>query len=517
MRAWILGLCLCLGIPSLAWAQESAAPADANSAELDAYIDQAVRDWKLPGLSIAVVKDGETVYLKGFGVRSMDEAAKVDEHTRFGMMSTTKALTSLAVAMLVDEGKLAWDDPVQKTLPWFQMSDAEFSRKLTVRDTLRHNAGLGPEADFLWSRGDLDSLQILERVRYLPMAYTPYSTFSYNNVMYQLAGELIATASGMTWERFIQTRILDPLGMRESSPTYAGMVAQQSGNVSRAHFEIDGKLKHVDDGTVDSVPAAGSAWSSAHDMTVWMKFLLGGGELDGQRLVSEKNFAELFTPQVMVPASEFYPTAQLTKPHWITYGLAWFLQDYNGHFIAMHTGSIDGRTAIIGLMPEANLGVYVFGNADHVELRHALMWKVMDLYTGAPPRDWSAELLKLYGEQKAQRKAALAKHDAGRIKGTQPSHALADYSGRYLHPAFGDVEIERSRGKLRMRFGSLPENVGPLTHWQYDSFRWRGGDGRYGDMPVRFETGANGHIAALLIGGSEPIRFVREAPADTGK
>ena len=346
-----------------------------------------MHDWNLPGLSIAIVQDGRPVYLKGFGARVVGEPARVDAHTRFGMMSTTKALTAMAVAMLVDEGKLAWDDPVQKTLPWFQLADADFSRRLTVRDTLRHSAGVGPDADLLWLRGDLSSRQILERLRELAPAYPPYSSFGYANVMYQLAGELVSVASGMPWDRYVETRIFTPLGMTESSATYAGMLAHHSGNVSAAYFEIDGKLERVGDGSVDSVPAAGAAWSSANDMARWMTFLLAGGEVDGKRLVSEKSFQEMFQPQALVPAGEFYPTAQLTRPHWMSYGLGWFQQDYRGHYVAMHTGSIDGRVSIIGLMPDANLGVYVFGNADHVELRHALLWKAMDLYPDAPARD----------------------------------------------------------------------------------------------------------------------------------
>jgi CubicO group peptidase (beta-lactamase class C family) len=514
MRTLLLAACLFCASTGLVHAQ-SATPdvaVDAKAAELDAYIDKAMQDWKLPGLSIAVVRDGHAVYVKGFGARAVGEAARVDAHTRFGMMSTTKALTALAVAMLVDEGKLAWEDPVQKTLPWFQLSDAQFSRQLTVRDTLTHNAGIGPNAELLWLRGDLSSRQILERVHLLEPGYLPHASFGYANVMYQLAGELVAKASGMPWDRFVETRIFAPLGMSESSATYTGMRAQGVDNVSAAHFDIDGTLRRVDDGTVDSVPAAGAAWSSANDMARWLGFLLAGGEVDGNRLVSERNFQEMFRPQVLVPPSEFYPSAQLTRPHWTSYGLGWFQQDYRGHFVAMHTGSIDGRVSIIGLMPDANLGVYVFGNADHVELRHALLWKVMDLYTDAPARDWSAELLTLYGELEAKGKEAEKAQEKRRVRGTRPSHRLADYTGIYLHPAFGDIEVSQRNGRLHLRFGPLPENAGPLSHWHYDSFRWRSGDGRHGEIPAHFEQAADGHIAALSLGGDGSMRFQRQEP-----
>ena len=514
MREFLLASCLLL---SCSWletsqAQDTAAPSGDQTAALDAYIEKAMADWKLPGLSIAIVKDGQAVYVKGFGVRELGRPERVDAHTRFGMMSTTKAMTALAVAMLVDEGKLAWDEPVQKVLPWFEMPDPAFSRTITVRDTLRHNAGLGPEADLLWLRGDLDSRQILERVRELTPAYPPYSSFSYANVMYQLAGELVAKASGMPWDRFVETRIMAPLGMNESSATYASMKARGSDNVSAPYFEIEGRLVRVRDGSVDGVPAAGAAWSSAHDMALWLGFLLDDGQVGGKRLVSEKNFHELFRPQALVPDDQFYPTAKLTRPHWISYGLGWFEQDYRGHFVAMHTGSIDGRTSIIGLMPDAKLGVYVFGNADHVELRHALLWKVMDLYTGAPARDWSAELLELYAEGKAEQKKLETEADAKRVSGTRPSHALADYAGSYAHPAFGDVEVAVTDGVLSMHFGPLPENAGPLSHWQYDAFRWHSGDGRGGDTAVQFGQAGDGSIASVTLGGGDGrVRFERKA------
>ncbi|HOX71325.1 MAG TPA: serine hydrolase [Dokdonella sp.] len=518
MRWMLLTGCLLFAVPGLAQEKstETAIAADSKTAELDAYIAKAMHDWNLPGLSIAVVKDGQSVYAKGFGVRAVGQVAQVDAHTRFGMMSTTKAMTAMAVAMLVDEGKLAWDDPVQKTLPWFQLSDAEFSRQLTVRDTLRHNAGVGQNANLLWLRGDLSSRQILERLRELPQDYLPYSSFSYANVMYQLAGELVSAASGMPWDRFVETRIFAPLGMDESSATYAGMLAQHTDNVSTAHFRIDGALHQVEDGTVDSVPAAGAAWSSASDMARWMNFLLAGGEVDGKALVSEKNFQEMFRPQALA-AGEFYPTARLTQPHWMTYGLGWFQQDYRGHFVAMHTGSIDGRISIIGLMPDAKLGVYVFGNADHVELRHALLWKVMDLYTDAPSRDWSTELLKLYGELEAKGKADERAQDARRVKGTRPSHRLADYAGTYAHPAFGDVEVSLRDGRLQLRFGPEAVNAGPLKHWQYDSFRWRSGDGRHGESLAQFELASDGSIAAVTLGGDPSVRFARQKRAGQDK
>jgi CubicO group peptidase (beta-lactamase class C family) len=363
-------LLVALFVPARASAQ--APTAAALAADLDAYVEKGMRDWKIPGLSIAVVHGDAVVYAKGFGVRRLGAPGAVGTRTLFGMMSTTKAMTALALAMLVDEKKVAWDDPVTKHLPWFQLSDPYVTREVTVRDLLRHNAGLG-NADLLWSRGDLTTRQILERVRGLKLAYSLRSGFVYQNVMYQVAGEVVAAASGLTWEQFVKTRIMEPIGMTRSQPTLAALLRAADPDVSSAHFEIDGTVRPIEEEPVDPVPAAGAAWSCAEDVAKWIRFWLDGGQAAGTRLVSEEAFRELLAPQALVPAGEFYPTAQLTRPRWTTYGLGWFQQDFRGRFVAMHTGSIDGRTAIMALLPDERIGVYAFGNLDHAEFRHALV------------------------------------------------------------------------------------------------------------------------------------------------
>jgi CubicO group peptidase (beta-lactamase class C family) len=497
-------LCCALLAPLAASAQRRPAP----DADLDAYIAKGMQDWKIPGLSIAVVRNDTVVYAKGFGVRKLGAPDRVDARTLFGMMSTTKAMTALSIAMLVDSGKVAWDDPVTKHLPWFQLSDPYVTRELTVRDLLRHDSGLG-NADLLWVRGDLPTRQILERVRGLKLAYSLRNGFIYQNVMYQVAGEVVAAASGMPWDRFVKTRIMDPLGMTRSQPTLAAMLASRDPNVSAAHFEIDGATRTIEESPVDPVPAAGAAWSSAEDMGKWMRFLLDSGKVGGTRLVSDASFRELFKPQAFVSAAEFYPTAELTKPHWMTYGLGWFQQDYRGKFVAMHTGSIDGRTAIIGLIPDERVGVYVFGNTDHAEFRHALMWRALDLYTGAPARDWSAEFLKLYAARKAKGAKATAEQEAKRVTGTRPSASIDQYAGTYDHPVYGDMKFDLADGALTAHFGPSADNAGRLEHWHYDTFRAKLGDGRGGWTYFTFRLDGDGKVAAVRFQDEASLEFTR--------
>ena len=504
-----------LAIALVATTTTTAAPARAQSRaaqlrDIDAYIAKGLKDWDIPGLSIAIVKNDTVLFTKGYGVRRLGAAGAVDDQTLFGIMSTTKAFTAMAIAMLVDEGKVAWSDPVTKWLPGFEFPDPFLTREATVKDLLTHNIGLG-NADLLWGRKDLARDEILKRVRYLTSAYSLRAGFVYQNVMYGAAGEVVAHASGMSWEDFIRTRIFRPLGMTRSYPTLADVPVAIDANVSSPHFRVRDTIRVIDDEPVDAVPAAGAIWSTAADMARWTRFLLDSARINGKRLVTDLSFRELFKPQATIPPGEFYPTARLTRPHWTTYGLGWFEQDYRGRFVAFHTGSLDGRTAIIGLIPDERLGVYIFGNLDHAEFRHALMLKVFDVFTNAPPRDWSAELLVLYAGIRKQGESARAATEAKRIAGTRPSLAPGAYAGTYTHPAWGDLVITLDGTTLRARIGAGATNTGVLEHWNYDTFRVTMGDGRGDANYLTFILDAAGTPGTVLLDGSADYAFKRKA------
>jgi CubicO group peptidase (beta-lactamase class C family) len=293
---------------------------------------------------------------------------------------------------------------VSKHLRWFQLPDPYLTAHVTVRDALRHSSGLA-NTDLLWAREDLTTREILERMRFAPTNGSLRSSWEYQNVMYQAAGEVVAAASGMPWDRFITTRVLEPLGMSRSYATYEAVAALKDPNTSVPHFEIDGDVRVIDDMPVDRVPAAGSAWTTARDAGKWLAFLLAGGQAGGRRLVSEANFRELLAPQTIAPP--MYPTAGLVGSHWLTYGLGWFQQDYRGHAVDYHTGSIDGMVAIAGLVRDEGLGVVVLSNLDHMEARHALMFRAFDTFLGREPRDWSADVQALYRRQAEEQQAAV--------------------------------------------------------------------------------------------------------------
>lgn len=477
-------------------------------ADFDAYVAKGIKDWKIPGLAVAVVKDGKVVFAKGYGVRELGKPATVDTHTLFAIGSTTKAMTAAAVGMLVDEGKVNWDDPVTKYIPWFQVADAYVTRELTVRDLLTHRGGL-PNTDYLWYGADNSSTEILHRLRFVKPETSLRSHFTYQNVMYLAAGEVVAVASGMPWDAFIRARILAPLGMTETIPTATSLAAQP--NVASPHFMIGDMVRVIRNATVDAVAPAGAIWSNVNDMSKWMSAMLNGSRIEGKgdaRLVSEATYNALFTAQTVVGPDAFYPTAKVTRPRWTTYGLGWFQEDYAGRAVDFHTGSIDGMVAIIGLIRDERLGVYVLSNLDHAELRHALMYRVFDLYgTGNRTRDWSADFLDLYSGLQKEARAATRKREQERVIGTKPSLALERYAGRYTDPLYGAVVVTYTGGALGLQRG--PGFIGKLEHWNYDTFRSVWDTAWIDPSLVSFSLDTKGAIAALELDGT---RFTRAAP-----
>ena len=472
-------------------------------ADIDAYTAKAAKDWKVPGLAIAVIKDGKVVLSKGYGVRELGKSDPVDEHTLFAIGSTTKAMTAALMGMLVDEKKVAWDDPVIKYLPSFQLKDPAVTRELTVRDLLTHRGGLG-NADFLWYGQSNSMAEILERVRLLEPAYSLRSRFVYQNVMYGVAGELIAKVSGQPWKQFVRTRIFEPLEMRDTVPLLADI--PKGANVASPHYEIEGVVKVIQNAAVDSVAPAGSVWSSVHDMAKWLQFLLDGGTYNGKRLLSERTVAELFRPQTVVPDPP-YPTMSLVKPHWVTYGLGWFQSDYQGRAVDFHTGSIDGMVAIAGMIRDEKLGVYVLGNLDHAEVRHALMYTTFDRAAAKSTRDWSADLQKLYGEAQQRSETAQKRMESQRVANTSPSLPLAAYAGTYSDPLRGTVEITSAADGLHITYGT---SSGTLEHWHFNTFRAKWPAEWRGKPLVTFALGAAaGRPEALEMSGA---RFVRRNP-----
>lgn len=464
--------------------------------ELDAYIEEARQEWEVPGLSVAIVKDGELLLSKGYGLRSLTSTEKIDQHTIFSIGSTTKAMVAAAMGMLVDEGLVSWDDKVSEHLPDFQLYDSYASRELRVRDLFTHNAGLG-NADLLWYYNDLDSDEILHRMRRLKPAYPFRGGYTYQNIMYLAAGKLIAKVSGKPWAEFMQDRVFSPLGMNNTYPTLK--ISQQQENRSIAHHRIANKITPIEDCSADPIAPAGAIWSSVNDMAKWMQFLLDTAKINGKALLEEGTHQELFKPQIIIPKEQFYPTTALTKPTWTTYGLGWFQHDYQGYTLQFHSGSLPGTVAIIGLVPELDLGVYVLGNLDHAELRHAILYQVIDAFRGESDHDWSTDLKKLYdGLADRQKRQAKELALSRQIK-TKTSKNISAYAGIYFDPFWGEVEIQEAKGTLQYRASS--QLRAELEHWHYDTFNAKWSKKWMSDSLISFQLSeTDGAVESLKIG-----------------
>lgn len=461
-----------------AGAQNTGSSKTKPSERFDAYIQNAMQLWKTPGLAVVVVKNKQVVFNKGYGVKDMQTKEPFSTATLSVCASTTKAMTAVCMGMLVDAGKIKWTDKVSDVYPALKLYDNYANSELTVKDLFTHNAGLG-NADMLWVF-DYGIDTIIHQMRYLQPAYSFRSSFTYQNLMYMVAGEVIHKVSGVTWDKFIKDSLFTRLGMNNTYPNYQQSLVNNNHITPHYMYEdsVVETIPFIDSKTVD---AAGGVWSCTDDINKWILFMLDSATVNGKRLLKPATYAELFKPQAMVTPEQFYPTQMLTKPHWTTYGLGWFQEDYKGKMVQFHTGSLDGAVAILGLIPDEDFGIYIFANMDHTEIRHALMYKAMDLFVFNDDKDdWSKSFYKLYTGFARKNEAQEDSTNAHRVLNTKPSLALQNYTGSYSNEIYGKASIIMQGDSLAARF---PNNFNVnLSHWHYDTFlgkferKWYGKD-----------------------------------------
>jgi CubicO group peptidase (beta-lactamase class C family) len=471
-------------------------------AGLDAYIEDALRAWQVPGLAIAVVRGDSIIYARGFGVRQVGRSEPVDEHTLFAVASTTKAMTTAALGMLVDEGRLRWDDRVADHLPSFRLRDPWLTTELTVRDLVTHRAGLS-RSDNLWIAAPFDRAEVLRRARHLP-ASEFRAGYGYNNIMYIAAGELAAAASGVSWDDLLEMRLFQPLGMTRSTTRSA--VVDGRANVSASHTPVDGRVIAVDRRDYDNIGGAGAAFSSAQDMARWLRLHLGDGAVDGVRLLRPATLRELHTPQVLT-RGDSVAARMFPDTHFRAYGLGWFLKDYHGRKLVYHSGFINWTRTQVGLIPGAGIGVVVIANLSTSNLQLALMYRVLDALLGLPERDWSAEYLELARRAELRGREQSREVEAARVAGTRPSLRPAAYAGIYASDVYGELRLAHEGGRLVLHYA--PDYVADLEHWHHDTFRaaWRRPG--FGRAFATFTLDSRGRVAAVQLDGFGEFRAVR--------
>lgn len=473
--------------------------------EIDEYAAQAGRDWKVPGFAVAIVKDDKVVFAKGYGVRELNKPDPVDKDTLFAIASNSKAFTAAALAILVDEGKLQWDDKVSKYLPWFQLYDPWVTSELTVRDLLCHRSGLETfGGDLLWYESNYSREEIVRRARFLKPASSFRTRFGYQNIMFITAGEIVSVITGKTWDAFIKERFLRPLGMTRSVITYKELVA--SSNIATPHNELHGTLRKLKLGNIDNAWGAAGINSSVADVAQWIRLQLGRGTFEGKKIFSAQRSREMWTPNTIVggmseQAERFNPTV-----HFSLYGLGWSISDYQGHKVISHGGGLDGMVSRVAMIPEENLGLVILTNSE-TSLSTIISNRIFDSFLDVAKRDWNAEFLERSKQNKHVEAATEKKLNDDRVPNTNASLPLSAYAGTFSGAMFGDARVTEENGKLVLRFVPSPNFVGDLEHWHFDTFRvtWR--DSIVYPFPrgfVTFVVDAKGKVSEMKIDVPNP-------------
>lgn len=456
---------------------------------LDEWVEASRQDWKIPGMAVGIVKDGKVVYAQGFGEKQLGSGEKVDANTIFSIASVSKNITAAALGILVDEGKMDWEDKITQHIPWFQFKDAWITQELTIKDALTHRVGLGRvlgnRLQFMTNSSRDD---ILYQLRYMDFEKPFRSDFVYNNVMYSLAGQVIEYTDGNTWDAFLKERLFEPLGMTSTTTSITQL--EKTDNQAYPHQEIDGKVVPIAKRNWDNAGPAGGVNASINDLNKWMLMQLGTpGEYEGKTIISTKQMNEIHKPQ-MVSSQAKASSAQST------YGYGWNITDHKGKRVITHGGATDGFNTSMYLMPELELGIIVVGNLFN-SLGNAVAYQVMDAYLGETKTDWNEHYLSNYKKSYKKASDARKKIDEARIKKTKPSLALDAYVGVYHSLAYGKVEVKKVGKNLEMHFWDTDGLEATLEHWHFDTFRaiWKNPAQR--EEFMQFHLSKAGEVEAL--------------------
>jgi CubicO group peptidase (beta-lactamase class C family) len=494
-------------------AATGAAAVPAELQDLDAYVERVREQFDVPGIAVAVIKDGHVVLERGYGVRKLGEPAKVDAHTQFAIASNTKAFTAASISILADEGKLKLDDRVIDHLPWFRMSDAYITREMRVRDLLAHRSGLGLGAGDLlfWPTTTYTAREVAQRLRDVPISGGFRERYAYDNILFGVAQQVIEQASGMSYREFLRTRIFGPLGMAETR--FNADYLKLGDNVATGHAKFDFKdLKPVAPLTWSNVAGAGGIYSSVHDLSKWMRVQLDGGVISGEgddakRLFSARRQKEMWSVLTPIPISEpSVPELAATKPDFLGYGEGWVLTDYRGNKLVYHTGGWPGMVSRLTLVPDEKLGVVVLTSAEVGSAFNAITMRVLDAYLGAPRTDWVAAYAASVARSQGKADESWQKHVAARDADSKPSLPLDKYAGTYRDPWYGDVVVSRDGGGLQIQFSKTAQLLGDLEHWQHDTFivRWRD-RGLNADAFLTFSLDPDGKIVEARMVPVSPL------------
>jgi len=463
------------------------------------FVEKLMADWEVPGLAVAVVKDGDVIYKKGFGFRDVEKGLEVTTKTLFAIGSCTKAFTVMALGMLVDEGKLDWDKPVIDYLNDFRLKDEYATLHMTPRDLVCHDSGL-PRHDFSWYGSSAGREELYRRLRYLEPNEELRALWQYNNFMFLTAGVLVERVSGKKWEKFIAEKIFKPLGMEESN--FSVEDSKKADDFSFPYGEKDDKTVAIPFRNIDAMGPAGSINSNVEEMAKWLLLHLGKGKVGEEQLISESNLTHMHTPLMVLREAPKYEELPLAA-----YGMGWLIQPYRGHHMIQHGGGIDGFISFTSFMPFDKIGVVVLTNKTPNPLATYITYNIYDRLLGLEPVDWNARGLEQRKKAKEAEEKAKEEKDSKRKEGTKPSYPLEDYAGAYENPGYGRIAVEFVDGALKATYNGMTSE---LEHFHFDVFRLK--NDVFGELKVRFLLNVDGEIESLsapLQAGVADIVFTR--------
>ncbi len=473
----------------------------------EAWLQEQLKRWNAPGAAIGIIADGEIILAEGYGLRDVEKNLPVDADTLFAIGSCSKAFTTYGMGLLMDEGKLDWDTPVREYLPDFRLYDEVATQLTTPRDLVSHRTGL-PRHDMMWYGSAQDRKTIFDRLRHLKPSKTFRQAFQYNNLMFMAAGYLTGEIAGMSWEDFIQTRVFDVLGMKNSNLSVTK--SETAENAALPYSNVTGEIKAIPFRNLDVVAPAGSINSNINEMLVWLKMHMEGGVHQGQRLIQEATLKETHSPQTVMKITPDMPWYGSSEIENTAYALGWATQTYRGHTMVRHTGGIDGFISSVSFFPNENFGVVVLTNVGETYLAISLALNIFDRMLGLDHFDWNSrfdsnkELLQDMHKKSVEDLVSARKADA------DPLHKLADYVGTYQHAGYGDMVIALEGDGLQATFNGIPFNLSPHNFDVFAATSPDEGDEFF--LLVSFKTDQHGDVYSFSM-GFEPtvdaIEFIK--------
>ncbi|PAC31961.1 serine hydrolase [Flectobacillus sp. BAB-3569] len=446
-------------------------------------------EWKVPGCAISIVKDGQVLWSVGLGQKNTTTKQTVTPQTLFPIASCSKSFTAAAMAILVDEGKVDWNKPVKYYLPDFELNDTEAEHTVMVKDLLSHRTGL-PRHDFVWLYSSLDRKAIFKSLKYLTLSKKPYEQYQYNNLMYMVAGVLIERVSGMTWEKFVEERLLKPLKMNQTVLTYPELF--KSTDYAKSYRKQEEQLVEAGFGSnVDAIGPAGAVKSNAEDMSHWLLMQLQQGKYESQQIISSKSLKENHIPLTVVyPTEAKYPELGFT-----TYGMGWNQNVYRGAQRLQHNGSIEGFRSQMTLFPNNNIGIFITTNSSAADYYfvNVVTNSLTDMLFNLPEIDWNGRMKQEKADVVFAEEKKMKEQNANRILFASMSHNIDNYTGIYEHPAYGILQIYKSDKGLMAKYHNQTIE---LVHFHYDYFL---GKDMLDNMPIQFMTNFKGAIDQVQI------------------